>query len=147
MIRFIREDEMDKLIGLCEKQAAYERASYEENGKKEALSEAIFSDNPKLFCLVAKERGEIVGYATYMFQYSTWEASYYTYLDCLYLLKKARGRDIGKDLMNKVKEESLNNKISLMQWQTPDFNVDAIRFYRRLGGVSKFKERFSWELS
>lgn len=82
-----------------------------------------------------------------MLQYSTWDAKYYTYLDCLFLLEEARGKGAGQQLMRSVKTESLKLNSGLIQWQTPDFNVDAIRFYRRLGAVSKSKERFFWEIN
>jgi hypothetical protein len=29
-----------------------------------------------------------------------------------------------------------------VQWQTPDWNVDAARFYRRAGAVERAKRRF-----
>lgn len=146
MIRFIKESEIEQLIDLCEKHALYEKATYERKGKKEGLLKALFSEHPPLYCLVATENEKVVGYATYMFQYSTWDAKYYTYLDCLFLLEEARGKGIGQRLMETVRAESLKEKCSLIQWQTPDFNVDAIRFYRRLGAVSKTKERFFWEI-
>lgn len=146
MIRFIQETEIDVLIDLCEKHAAYEKAAYDRQGKKAELIKALFHENPGLHCLVAVEEEKIVGYATYMLQYSTWDAKYYTYLDCLFLLEEARGKGAGQQLMQSVKTESLKLNSGLIQWQTPDFNVDAIRFYRRLGAVSKSKERFFWEL-
>ncbi|MBL4707385.1 MAG: hypothetical protein JKY48_02970 [Flavobacteriales bacterium] len=41
-------------------------------------------------------------------------------------------------------ENSKQLGASLIQWQTPDFNVDAIRFYKRRGATSKLKGRFFW---
>jgi len=146
-IRFVIEEDLDDIITLCKRHAAYEKAGYNEEGKKEALFKGFFSPSPSLYCFVAVKGERVVGYATYMFQYSTWEADRYTYLDCLYLVEEVRGKGIGEKLMLQVKKASLSHGIRLMQWQTPDFNEGAIRFYKRLGGVSKSKERFTWELS
>lgn len=146
MIRFIKETEINQLIDLCEKHATYEKAPYDRKGKKAGLLKALFSEQPALYCLVATENEKIVGYATYMLQYSTWDAKYYTYLDCLFLLEEARGKGTGLHLMQSVRAESLKLNSNLIQWQTPDFNVDAIRFYKRLGAFSKTKERFLWEV-
>jgi hypothetical protein len=33
-------------------------------------------------------------------------------------------------------------KCNHIQWQTPDFNKRAIKFYERIGGISKSKERY-----
>lgn len=147
MIRFIKASEIDSLIDLCEKHARYEKSTYDKQGKQADLEKALFNQSPAVFCLVAVEQEEIVGYATYMLQFSTWDAKHYTYLDCLFLLEEARGKGIGQKLMQAVKTESLKLNSGLIQWQTPDFNVDAIRFYKRLGAASKTKERFFWEIN
>jgi hypothetical protein len=33
-----------------------------------------------------------------------------------------------------------------MQWQTPEWNVDAARFYRRLGAAETIKRRYVLQL-
>lgn len=147
MIRFIKENELETLIELCVRHADYEQCAYDRRNKKERLRQAIFDDCPSLYCLVAIENDVIVGYASYMPQYSTWDARFYTYLDCLYLDQQARGKAIGQQLMHRVREESLKTGCDLIQWQTPVFNVGAIRFYKRLGAISKSKERFYMDIS
>ena len=107
--------------------------------------EAVFKDSPQVFCSVAVEEGMILGYATYMLQYSTWDASYYSYLDCIFMRKAARSKRIGEQLMNQVKRNSKELGAGLIQWQTPDFNVDIMRFYKIIGATSKPKECFFWE--
>ena len=77
-----------------------------------------------------------------MKQYSTWDAKEYLYMDCLFLFEEYRGLGIGEELVNTMKEFGRKEDIDLIQWQTPDFNVRAIKFYRRLGASSKSKERF-----
>ena len=49
---------------------------------------------------------------------------------------------LGLKLMQLVKSYAENEKCFQIQWQTPDFNHKAIEFYKKLGGVSKKKERF-----
>ena len=147
MIRFIQKEEIDALVALCEEHAKYEKTTFDKHGKKDSLFYALFNRNPVLYCLVATDEDKhIIGYATFMRQFSTWDAQFYTYLDCLYLAEPARGKGIGQKLMLSVKEESLKLNCNLIQWQTPDFNVDAIRFYKRLGAISKSKERFFWKI-
>ncbi|OJJ14448.1 GNAT family N-acetyltransferase [marine bacterium AO1-C] len=146
IIRFASPLDMDALIQLCAEHAAYEKADYDPYGKKEALSMRLFSPPPPLYCLVVEQHEEIIGYATYMKQFSTWDAGYYLYLDCLYLNEKSRGQGLGEQLMQRIKEEAQKLGLSEIQWQTPDFNEGAIRFYHRLGATSKNKERFFWQV-
>lgn len=53
-----------------------------------------------------------------------------------------RSFGIGARLLEIVKEAGQVGDIINMQWQTPDFNVKAIKFYKRIGGIGKAKIRF-----
>lgn len=142
-IRECKATDLDTLVVLCAKHADYERATYEARGKKEKLNDALFSDNKKLYGIVAEVAGEVIGYATYTFDFSTWEAQKFIYLDCLYLEAAYRNFGIGQALMEKVIEIGQTQNCINMQWQTPDFNEKAIRFYKRIGGIGKEKVRFT----
>ena len=147
MIRFIQENEIDALLVLCVKDMPItKKPSYDSKGKKEALTQALFAEKPDLYCLVAVLDEKIVGYATFMKQYSTWDVRYYIYMDCLFLTEETRGQGIGKAMMERIKIEALALACNLIQWQTPDFNVDGMRFYNRLGAISKSKERYFWHI-
>ncbi len=74
------------------------------------------------------------------------QKNYYLYLDCLYLSEKTRGKGIGAQIMNKIKVYAKSINCSEIQWQTPDFNKEAIDFYKKLGADSKTKERFNWKI-
>ena len=141
-IRFAKIVDMDQIVQLCKGHAAYEKSAYSEEGKKELLTKSIFQENPPLYCLVAAQDNYLLGYLTYMKQFSTWDANYYVYMDCLFMLEAARGFGIGEKLVNRMKEESRKQNCQLIQWQTPDFNERAIKFYKRIGATSKSKERF-----
>ena len=145
-IRFIKENEIDRLVDLSELHAEFERAEYTREGKEENLRRHLFQENSPLFCLVAIGNNKIVGYATYMQQYSTWDASYYYYMDCLYLESASRSKGIGQQLMERIEAEGQKNGIKMIQWQTPEFNTRAIKFYNRFGGVSKSKERYFYNV-
>ena len=81
-----------------------------------------------------------------MKQFSTWDSDFYIYMDCLFLMEESRGFGIGEKLIAKIKQEGQNIKCNHIQWQTPDFNVRAIKFYNRTGAMSKTKKRFFLEI-
>lgn len=142
LIREIEEKDLDQLLILCSKHAEYEKAPYRSAGKKEKLHSAIFSDPKQFYGLVVEVSEEIVGYATYTFDFSTWDAQKFIYLDCLYLEDYCRSYGIGQVLIEKVKETGQLNGCINMQWQTPEFNERAIQFYNRIGAIGKGKVRF-----
>ncbi len=141
-IRFAQKEDVKRLVELCEMHAEFEKASYKKSGKEQKLNKSLFNEMPPLYCLVAVVNQKIVGYTTYMKQFSTWDASFYIYMDCLFLTDKSRGLGIGQKLMDRIKEEGRKAGCNLVQWQTPDFNKRAMKFYNRIGAKSKSKERY-----
>ncbi len=77
-----------------------------------------------------------------MKQFSTWDAEFYIYMDCLFMDDKFRGFGIGEELVNRIKKETKENGCSHIQWQTPVFNKRAMKFYDRIGAQSKSKARY-----
>lgn len=144
-LRFIEEKELNVLTDLIKEHRAFEKAEVDLSPSKTNLAQHLFSEQPALFCLVAEKDHQIVGYASYMKQFSTWDAEFYLYLDCLYLREEARGQGLGQIMMQRLKVEAQNLNCKWLQWQTPVFNANAINFYKKLGARSLSKERFFLE--
>jgi GNAT superfamily N-acetyltransferase len=146
VIRKIEIADLPRLLELCKSHAEYEQAYYNASGKLEALTHALFSDNPKLYCFVVVHHTTLIGYFTYTFDFSTWDARTFMYLDCLYLEPDYRGLKIGERIFEDLKKVARQNNCVNIQWQTPDFNARGIKFYNRIGGIGKNKVRFSIDL-
>lgn len=142
IIRKALPTDIAQLVQLCAAHAAFEQASYDYTGKEGSLSRDLFSPSPKLHCLVAVAGEKLIGYATFMVQYATWTASEYIYMDCLFVDEYARGNGLGEQLIDHIKQCGSDMGCSLIQWQTPDFNTRAMKFYKRIGATSLSKERF-----
>lgn len=138
--------DMSDVVGLCSKHASHERVSYDPTWKVEALTDAIF-ESTQLICLVACRRNTIVGYATCVPQFSTWLAGEYLYMDCLYVEADCRGKGVGKRLVERVGEEARRLGYSEVQWQTPEFNTEAVQFYDAMNGTKRLsKFRYKWQV-
>lgn len=141
-IRYAKEIDLPQIIKLCKAHAEFEQANYEKTNKIALLSKFLFAENPSLKCLVVEQEKLLIGYATFMKQFSTWDANFYIYLDCIYLRENTRGKGLGKKIIEMIKEYGKSESCKIVQWQTPDFNQKAIAFYNKIGGISKSKERF-----
>lgn len=141
-IRGLQPDDLSELVKLCAAHAAYERACYASNGKRERLRQLFFETSPSLRGLVADAGGELIGYATWVPQMSTWAATRYAYLDCLFVRERHRNKGVGRLLLAGVAEQVIQANLTELQWQTPSFNAGAIRFYDRIGGQSTPKARY-----
>lgn len=146
IIRKLKKEDLPKLVTLCQAHALYEKATYTKTNKEALLLKNIFDIKNDLQCDVVQREGSLIGYTTYIKQFSTWDANYYVYLDCLFIEESYRSKGIGKELMVVVKKYATIEKCSHIQWQTPSFNKRAIEFYNRLGAIRKEKLRFFWNV-
>lgn len=144
-IRFAEKTDIDQIVELCEAHAIFEKSSYSSENKAKLLAKHLFHSTNDIECIVVEKEGNLVGYATFMKQFSTWDANHYIYLDCLFLKKNIRGKSIGYKIMCKIKEFADTQNCKIIQWQTPIFNDKAILFYNKIGAKPKTKERFFWE--
>lgn len=144
-IRLVKKKDIPQLVALCKEHADYEQAGYNPKGKIEMLSQNLFSSKQDNIVFVLDDGGKLLGYSTILKQFSTWEADFYYYMDCLYLQEQARGKGYGKMMMNEIKKYALNENCNV-QWQTPQFNKKAIKFYKSIGAESKTKQRFFWDV-
>jgi GNAT superfamily N-acetyltransferase len=141
-IRKTLPKDVDEIVKLCAEHAEYEQAEYSTKDKKQKLTAQLFSDDPRLHCFIVEGGGEIIGYCTYTFDYSTWDADFFAYMDCLYLRPQARNFGIGEEIIKRIAKHAKQVNCKIIQWHTPDFNVSAIKFYHRIGATSKQKTRF-----
>lgn len=140
-IRPAHTTDLPELVLLCGEHAAYERSHFDPTGKEDALAGMLFHATARLKCLVVEGPANLIGYATFSVECSTWDAAYYMHMDCLFLRPEARNKGIGKALMKAIARQAVEEGVTRMQWQTPSFNVDAVRFYERWGPVMKEKYR------
>jgi GNAT superfamily N-acetyltransferase len=146
IIRPAREEDVPVLVELCAEHALYERASYEREGKVAKLHALLFSDARQLWAWVAEENGALVGYATATLEVATWTAEAFMHMDCVFVRQSHRNQRLGARLMREVALEAKRLAVREMQWQTPLWNSDADRFYRRLPVIATEKYRYTFQL-
>ena len=141
-IRDATPADLPEIVRLCGEHAEFEQADYSPEGKAEKLAKLLFSDSLRISCLIVEgSDGEILGYATFMTELSTWEADFFIHMDCLFLRPQARGMGIGEQLIKEIAARAINMNCKQIQWQTPNWNERAIAFYYRIGANSKEKLR------
>ena len=131
------------LTSLCAEHAAYEKADFDEAGHAERLKSAMNEIHPRLIAYLAEQTSDAVGFIAFSEQFSTWQARNYIHMYCLYVIEPMRGQGIGRRLIEFATAAAQKHGFLEMQWQTPKWNTEAIRFYRSLGAIEKEKSRFS----
>ncbi len=135
------------LAPLCAAHAAYERLAYTAAGHAQRLHTALASGQLHAWLLLDGEGGNAVGYASATLDFSTLSGQRFAHMDCLYLAPAARGQGGGQLLVQALQAFARAQGCSTLQWQTPDWNVDAMRFYARLGATASAKQRYMLALN
>lgn len=131
-----------RLRPLCIAHAAFERIPHALADGADALATALDATPARLHAWLAESDGAAVGYATASVDFSTLAAAPYLHMDCLYVDDGWRDRAIGVQLWQAVRDFALASGCSAVQWQTPDWNEAAARFYLRLGAKETRKRRY-----
>lgn len=144
-IRQVETGDLDELLTLMQEHAAYEKAHFNPDGKKERLVKALFAVPFKLYCWVVTIDQQLVGYVSFTFDYSTWDVADFMYMDCLFLRGHTRGLGIGTEILRRLRIVAAEQDCINIQWQTSVFNELAIKFYHKNSASSKQKIRFTLE--
>jgi ribosomal protein S18 acetylase RimI-like enzyme len=129
-IRRARKEDCPRLLELVHELAVYEKAPQEVTVTLEHFTESGFGKNPVWWAFVAEDNGFIPGFALYYIRYSTWKGQR-MYLEDIIVTEQARGKGIGKLLMDRLIEEAMEKKFTGMMWQVLEWNQPAIDFYRK----------------
>lgn len=87
----------------------------------------------RIHVLMAEIDGEPVGYALYLFTYSSFLARPTLYLEDLFILPEQRRLGLGRKFFEALRERAREEGCGRMEWVVLDWNAPAHRFYRKLG--------------
>lgn len=113
--------------------ARYEKLEREVVLTEEKLTGSLFGERPYAETLIAEEDGEAVGFALFFHNYSTFLAQPGIYLEDLFVKPEHRGSGVGRMLLGRLAQLAVDRGCGRLEWAVLDWNVDAIRFYERLG--------------
>lgn len=142
VVRPVVASDLADLVALCAEHACYEGSTFVSVDKVVQLSQALFTVPVRLHAWIAESAGQPVGYSTATAEFSTWQAREFLHMDCLYVRAQWRGAGIGAALLHAVIDHACRTGFAQIQWQTPDWNDNAQRFYRREGAEALTKQRF-----
>ena len=135
-VREAREADLDQIRQLIIELARYERAAHEDKTTTEQLRVALFGSQPAAYALVAESGSQIVGFALYFRNFSTWEGVHGIYLEDLYVMPEHRGSGLGRALLMSLAGLAVERGYARLEWAVLDWNQSAIDFYRSLGAVA-----------
>lgn len=133
-LRAAEARDLPDLLRLIAALAQYERLTRLLDLDADRLALHLFGERPVAEALVAElAGGEVVGFALYFTNYSTFRCRPGLYLEDLFVLPAQRGSGIGKALLRRLAALAVARGCARFEWCVLDWNEPAIRFYEAMG--------------
>lgn len=98
----------------------------------------FFDTDEPMHAIVAEESGKLLGLVHYLFHRSTIYAQPVCYLQDLFTIRAARGKGIGRALIDAVYQQAIAAGSPRVYWQTHETNVAAMQLYDKVAQKSGF---------
>ncbi len=125
--------DIDDIRALIRGLADYERLSQLCTGTRDDLADALFGARPAAEVLMARDGGDVAGFALFFPTFSTFLARRGLWLEDLFVTPPMRGRGVGRALLAALAGVARERGCGRLEWAVLDWNTSAIGFYQGLG--------------
>lgn len=135
-LRPAEEQDIPALYELILELATYEKILNEVKTTPEMLHDAMFV-RKVAHTLMAGYNGELVGYAMYFYNFSSFIGLPGLYLEDIYIRPQYRGKGFGKIALARLAQIAIENSCWGMEWIVLDWNKPSIDFYEGMGAFNR----------
>lgn len=135
LLRAAEPRDVNAIVGLIRELAEFEKLSHLLQVTPETLHPHLFGERPVVEAQVAQLDGEVVGFALFFTNFSTFLSKPGLYLEDLYVRPALRGQGIGEALLSRLAAIAVERGYGRFEWSVLDWNSNAIRFYEKMGAT------------
>lgn len=137
VIRPARPDEAGLVLNFIKALAEYERLADHVVATEAEIAEAMFGENPRVFCDIAEWDGEPAGFSVWFYTYSTFSGRHGIWLEDLFVHPHLRGKGIGKALIAALAKRCVAEELPRLAWWVLNWNEPSRVFYRSIGAKAQ----------
>lgn len=134
-LRAAQPQDVPAIVGLIRELAEFEKLAHLVVLEPDQLHQHLFGAKPVVEALVAQREADTVGFALFFTNYSTFLGKPGLYLEDLFVQPAHRGKGLGEALLTRLARIANERDYGRFEWSVLDWNVDAIRFYERMGAT------------
>ncbi len=123
------------IVGLIRELAVFEKLEHLVVVTPESLQPQLFGPRPAAEAVVGEVDGQVVAFALFFTNFSTFLGQPGLYLEDLYVQPAHRGTGLGKALLGHLGALAVERGCGRFEWSVLDWNANAIRFYERMGAT------------
>jgi GNAT superfamily N-acetyltransferase len=135
VLRPAQPADVPAIVGLIGELAAFENLTHEVHVSADTLHPHLFGEHPVAESLVVEVDTHVVAFALFHTSFSTFLAKPGLYLVDLYVQPAHRGAGLGAMLLKELGKLAVARDYGRVEWSVLDWNVNAIRFYERMGAA------------
>lgn len=134
-LRAAEPRDVPAIVGLIRELAEFEKLTHLLQVTPESLAPHLFGPKPVVEAMVAEAGGEVIAFALYFTNFSTFLSKPGLYLEDLYVRPAYRQLGIGKALLQRLGALAVERGYGRFEWSVLDWNENAIRFYEKMGAT------------
>ncbi|WP_136441484.1 GNAT family N-acetyltransferase [Pacificoceanicola onchidii] len=138
VVRALRGEDEEQWRALWTEYLTFYESSVSEEVYQSSFARLLGNDPQDFHGLVAELDGKLVGLVHYVFHRHGWKIENVCYLQDLYADPFARGRGVGRALIEAVYAAADKAGAPSVYWMTQEFNHTARQLYDRIGTVTPF---------
>lgn len=123
------------IVALIRELAVFERLEHLVVVTPESLQVQMFGLRPAAEAVVGEVDGQVVAFALFFTNFSTFLGLPGLYLEDLYVQPAHRGTGLGKALLSHLGALAVARGCGRFEWSVLDWNESAIRFYEKMGAT------------
>jgi GNAT superfamily N-acetyltransferase len=113
--------------------AVFEKLEHLVVATEALLHEGLFGTKPSCEAIVGEENGQVVTFALFFHNFSTFLTKKGLYLEDLYVRESHRGKGYGTQMLKKLAQLAVERNCGRFEWSVLDWNEPAINFYKAMG--------------
>jgi GNAT superfamily N-acetyltransferase len=127
--------DLPAIVGLIRELAVFEKLEHLMVATPESMAPHLFGLRPAAESVVAEADGQVVAFALFFTNFSTFLGKPGLYLEDLYVQPAHRGSGLGRALLQHLGALAVERGCGRFEWSVLDWNENAIRFYESMGAT------------
>jgi GNAT superfamily N-acetyltransferase len=132
-IEFATQQDLPSIISFVKMLAEFEKLEDQVKINPKEFGESLFGEKKYAEVLMARRNNQVIGFALFFHNFSTFLGKPGLYLEDLFVLPEVRSLGVGKILLKTLAEVALSRGCARFEWSVLDWNKRAISFYESLG--------------
>ena len=132
-IRPAQPSDVGDIFDMIFELAVFEKLEHLVVATELALHDGLFGAHPACEAIVGVENGEVVTFALFFHNFSTFLTRKGLYLEDLYVRQTQRGKGYGRQMLVALARIAQERGCGRFEWSVLDWNENAINFYKGVG--------------